>query len=189
MSKFVIDLLGHWHDDPERDVGHDDAVREQADAQADAVAGAAEPHVILRHHSAGEDRQQARQKRVYNRERTEIDFLSNRFAKDVDVCDNTLPNNLRQWLNTFAYFVGTVILIIVKVSKPKTSFCSTILQYLYEFQIPIFAAVIVPTAVLFFFIQGVYVNTSRQLKRLESISRSPIYSHFGETVTGASTIR
>jgi ABC-type multidrug transport system fused ATPase/permease subunit len=72
---------------------------------------------------------------------TPLGRIVNRFAKDVDVCDNTLPMNLRQWLNTCANFFGTIILIIVIV--------------------PFFAAVIVPVAVLFIVVQKIYVNTSR----------------------------
>ena len=100
---------------------------------------------------------------------TPLGRIVNRFAKDVDVCDQTLPQNLRSWLSQFATFIATIITIMTVI--------------------PFFILVIVPVAVVFFFIQSFYVTTSRQLKRLESVARSPIYSHFGETISGSSTIR
>ena len=53
----------------------------------------------------------------------------------------------------------------------------------------IFLLPIVPLAFVYWFVQKIYVATSRQLKRLESNSRSPIFSLFGETLSGVSTIR
>lgn len=34
-----------------------------------------------------------------------------------------------------------------------------------------------------------YVSSSRELKRLDSIAASPIFQHFGESLTGLTTIR
>ena len=41
----------------------------------------------------------------------------------------------------------------------------------------------------FFTFQRVYVRTARQIKRIDSVKRSPIYNNFNETLNGLSSIR
>ena len=42
---------------------------------------------------------------------------------------------------------------------------------------------------MYLWIQKYYLRTSRELKRLDSVSRSPIYAHFQESLSGIGTIR
>ncbi|XP_054832209.1 ATP-binding cassette sub-family C member 3 [Eublepharis macularius] len=100
---------------------------------------------------------------------TPIGRIINRFSKDIYVIDEVIPPTILMFFGTFFNSLSTMIVIIAST--------------------PLFAAVIIPLAILYYFAQRFYVATSRQLKRLESVSRSPIYSHFSETVTGASVIR
>ncbi|XP_053309482.1 ATP-binding cassette sub-family C member 3 [Spea bombifrons] len=100
---------------------------------------------------------------------TPIGRIINRFSKDIYVIDEVIPPTFLMFLATFFTSLSTTIVIVSST--------------------PLFAVVIIPLAFIYFFVQRFYVATSRQLKRLESVSRSPIYSHFSETVTGASVIR
>uniref|UniRef100_A0AAX7T614 ATP-binding cassette, sub-family C (CFTR/MRP), member 3 n=1 Tax=Astatotilapia calliptera TaxID=8154 RepID=A0AAX7T614_ASTCA len=100
---------------------------------------------------------------------TPIGRIINRFSKDIYVIDEALPSTVLMFLGTFFVSLSTILVIVSST--------------------PIFAVVIVPLAVIYVFVQRFYVATSRQLKRLESVSRSPIYSHFSETITGCSVIR
>ena len=54
---------------------------------------------------------------------------------------------------------------------------------------PMFVAMILPLGGVYLYIQRYYLRTSRELKRLDSVSRSPIYAHFQESLGGITTIR
>uniref|UniRef100_A0A8D2NVG1 Canalicular multispecific organic anion transporter 1 n=1 Tax=Zosterops lateralis melanops TaxID=1220523 RepID=A0A8D2NVG1_ZOSLA len=95
--------------------------------------------------------------------------IVNRFAKDIFTIDETIPTSVRTWISCFMGIVSTLIVICLAT--------------------PFFAIVIVPLGIFYCFVLRFYISTSRQLRRLDSVTRSPIYSHFGETVSGLSVVR
>ncbi|KHJ97388.1 ABC transporter, ATP-binding protein [Oesophagostomum dentatum] len=54
---------------------------------------------------------------------------------------------------------------------------------------PLFVLVVIPIFIIYLLVLRHFIPCSRQLQRLASLTRSPIYSHFGESVQGATTIR
>ena len=95
--------------------------------------------------------------------------ILNRFTSDLDTIDQQIPPEFLD----FAWCCIECIVVILLI-------CVTT---------PAFIAVIIPLLVIYFFIQRIYISSSRQFKRLYSISKSPIFSHFTETINGAQTIR
>ncbi|OQV11389.1 Multidrug resistance-associated protein 1 [Hypsibius exemplaris] len=99
---------------------------------------------------------------------TPLGRITNRFSKDVDAVDVNVPQSIRQCLNAIFNIFATL----------------TVLIYAY----PLFTAFMVPIAIVYILLLYFYISTSRQLKQLESVSRSPIFSHFQETLSGAALI-
>uniref|UniRef100_A0A3P8TUN4 ABC-type glutathione-S-conjugate transporter n=1 Tax=Amphiprion percula TaxID=161767 RepID=A0A3P8TUN4_AMPPE len=95
--------------------------------------------------------------------------LLNRFAKEIDAIDCMVPEGLKMMLS-YVFKLMEVCIIVMMAT-------------------PFAIVIILPLAFLYAFVQSFYVATSCQLRRLEAVSRSPIYTHFNETVQGASVIR
>ncbi|XP_022104006.1 ATP-binding cassette sub-family C member 9-like [Acanthaster planci] len=100
---------------------------------------------------------------------TPIGRILNRFSSDVHTVDDLLPTDfLFLFEATFKCLSAIVVNTIVT---------------------PFFILAILPVAVCYVLLQHYYLRTSRELQRLDSITKSPIYAHFSETLSGLSTIR
>lgn len=100
---------------------------------------------------------------------TPIGRVLNRFSKDQYTIDVDLSGTLEYWIATLFYLFQVVVVM--------------------GFIIPLLLVFMLPLSYIYRLIHKFYVSSSRELKRLDSISKSPINAQFSETLHGLSTIR
>lgn len=100
---------------------------------------------------------------------TPLGQLMNRFSKDIEAIDQDVAPVAVGLIGCLFSMISIVALIsIITPGFLIAGFFITI---------------------IYFAIGQFYLRSSRDLKRLESIQRSPLYQHFGETLSGIVTIR
>ncbi|KAH0554301.1 probable multidrug resistance-associated protein lethal(2)03659 [Cotesia glomerata] len=93
----------------------------------------------------------------------------NRFSRDMGAIDESLPMTMIDCIQIGLTLIGIVIIV------------ATANIWL-----------LIPTIVIFSIFYGmriIYVSTSRSVKRLEGITRSPVFNHLSATLQGLPTIR
>ncbi|XP_030491896.2 ABC transporter C family member 13 isoform X1 [Cannabis sativa] len=95
--------------------------------------------------------------------------ILNRLSSDLYTIDDSLPFILNILLANFVGLLGI----------------AAVLSYVQVF----FLLLLLPFWFIYSKLQFFYRSTSRELRRLDSVSRSPIYATFSETLDGSSTIR
>lgn len=95
--------------------------------------------------------------------------IMNKLSTDLHRVDCILPDMLYQFLDNLFILISAVILVFIAL--------------------PWLLLILVVVLPFFWFIQRLYRGTSRELLRLDGLTKSPIYSAFSEMVMNRVTIR
>jgi ABC-type transport system involved in cytochrome bd biosynthesis fused ATPase/permease subunit len=95
---------------------------------------------------------------------THMGSILNRFGKDIDIIDTQLPENVVTLASLFLQIFVVVLFAVIAT--------------------PYFLIPMVPMLFVFHYLQALFRKVSTPLKRLESVSRTPVFSSFGETLRG-----
>ena len=99
---------------------------------------------------------------------TPLGRILNRFSKDVADMDKNLSTMFGMTLTVSMSLVGTLAVLAGTAYYTVIAF--------------------VPLLILFYWCQEYYRASSREIKRMDSISRSPIYAHFQQVQDGIATV-
>ncbi|XP_036105448.1 multidrug resistance-associated protein 4 isoform X1 [Molossus molossus] len=102
-------------------------------------------------------------------DRNPIGRILNRFSKDIGHMDDLLPLTFLDFIQTFLQVIGVVGVAVAVI--------------------PWIAIPLVLLGILFFVLRSYFLETSRDVKRLESTTRSPVFSHLSASLQGLWTIR
>ena len=100
---------------------------------------------------------------------TPLGQIMNRFSKDLEAVDQDIAPTAISVMSCALSLLVTVVLITVIT--------------------PGFLIAAFFIGILFYLVSAFYLRASRDLKRLESVQRSPLFQQFGETLSGMTTIR
>lgn len=95
--------------------------------------------------------------------------ILNRFSKDIGAVDELLPKVLLDSAQIILSMLGCLLLTVI------------VNPYL-----------LIPVGIIgifFMFLRIIYLRTSKNIKRLEGITRSPVFTHLNATLQGLTTIR
>jgi ATP-binding cassette subfamily C (CFTR/MRP) protein 4 len=95
--------------------------------------------------------------------------ILNKFSSDQGQVDEILPITFYDFVQAFFLCLGAVVLACAAV--------------------PWLAIALLPGVVVFLRIRGRFLASSRELKRLDAISRSPVYAELGTAIGGLMTLR
>ncbi|KAG2450119.1 hypothetical protein HYH02_000222 [Chlamydomonas schloesseri] len=95
--------------------------------------------------------------------------LLNRFTKDTEALDVNVSGAVNSALTTAVTAALSVVVVVIVT--------------------PLAVVIFLPLTFIYYRVQQLYIASSRELKRLDSLAFSPIFQHFGETLSGLMTIR
>ncbi|KAG5478612.1 hypothetical protein LSCM1_06015 [Leishmania martiniquensis] len=99
---------------------------------------------------------------------TPLGRIINRFSRDVDVADNSLPMSMLQVMNCLCGI-----------------FSSMLVTFLTQ---PLVVLALVPCGYLYYRIMAFYNSANREIRRTSSVVKSPLFSLLGDALAGSATI-